>query len=116
MARTGRDFFSKKTWSRLGPLMGLQLLWLISFQFLGLHTVYSLLVLAITLFVLVLMRHRLSENQKIELQLQATVILMFSLSLVITTLFGDGDDSSPYVISFFFTCCVWLRVYQYDNF
>ncbi len=87
MARTGRDFFSKKTWSRLGPLMGLQLLWLISFQFLGLHTVYSLLVLAITLFVLVLMRHRLSENQKIELQLQATVILMFSLSLGLSPLY-----------------------------
>jgi len=90
MARTGRDFFSKKTWSQLSPLIGLQLLWLISFQFLGLHTVYSLMVLAFALIMFFWIRHRLSEQQKIELQLQATVITMFTLSLGLSPLYLES--------------------------
>jgi hypothetical protein len=91
MEHTGKPLRLRQFVDRYVPLMTVQIIWLVSFQFLGLHTVYSLLFLPLVGLFLWLTWKKLADDDRIDLQMMAVMMAMFTISMATSLFYLETD-------------------------
>jgi len=92
MARTGKTDLIQFEWQKLLPIFITQILALVGFQFLGIASVYLLMALVAGFFLLMLNFKKLSENQRTDLGLMLTSMMIFTLFMAISPLYLESGS------------------------